>query len=656
MIKDIYKLLASVAVVGDLYDNQKGIYDVLKEFVLDIISREKLRSFSVTQITRELNTEYGFRLNEPVVKTCLKGLGFSSTNGVFTYKVLPERKNSIQEPISEYERKTTALFDDLCKFIEKETKTTLSSSRAEAIKDQFCDFLMDRTVNDNDSNSRIFNQYILLASKNDERMEIINNIREGILVYEGIRYCSNVSETGSWKTEINIFLDTEMLFAACKIGNVYNAELFEDLRRYLSEINSANKNRVHLWYFPETKVEFKQYFDRAESIVRGKDTLDITKEAMCQIVNGCSFPSDVQQKKTAADQAFKSLEIKQFNTDMYEDTEINKRNNLESMELLEKYSTLWRDSANKDSIFTSMRYLSHINKLRHGISNNGFENCGYVFLTATGRTLKLSMSSDFHNEGEVPLATSLDFLINKFWFKLNKGFGINKSPRTVDMVLKAKQVLSSIISNRAAVKYEEYKKKYEQDEITKEEFVALNSDLRSKLVSPEDIDGDTITEDFFAVDKWDFVNALEAQRKKQADYDNAMNTISSLENKMSEMSEASEAAEKSHSKVLQEYQEKLLKTEDEKKDALTELLEKTNELNEKDIELKRYREKEEKRKKRRKVLAYVIGGIVVLVGVAVYIFGLYYDYKWTRIVSGILTIAGIVVGVAGIKDSKKSKK
>lgn len=654
MIRDIYKLLASVAVVGDLYDNQKGIFDVLKEFIFDVISRNKLRSFTVAQITSVLNSDYGFSLSEPVVKTCLKGLGFSSKNGVFTYDVLPDRKNNIKEPISEYERKTTALFDDLCKYFESESKIALSKPKAETLKNQFCDFLMDGIVNDNDSNSRLFNQYVLSKEKDEERMDIINNIREGILVYEGVRYCSNVTEVGSWKTEINIFLDTEMLFAASGIGNTYNAELFDDLRKYIKEINSANRSWIHLWYFPETKIEFNQYFDKAEAIVRGNDSLDITKEAMCQIVNGCSFPSDVQQKKTVAEQGFKGLNIRQYNADMYEDSEECRRNNLESLDIIDRYTSQWKDGSNRDAISISMRYLSHINKLRHGINDNGFERCGYIFLTATGRTLRLAMSNDFHNEGEVPLATNLDFLINKFWFKLNKGFGINKSPRTVDMILKAKQVLSSIISNRATVKYEEYKKKYEHEEITKEEFVALNSDLRSKLISPEDIDGDTIAEDFSAVDKWDFETTLEAQRKKQADYDNAMSIITSLENKMSEMSEASEEAENIHSKEIQEVQKKLSETESEKKDALTELLETKKELNEKDNVIKQYQLKEEKRKKIHKVIVYVSAGILFCAGIGLYFWGLYNDYKWARVISGVLTIAGIVIGILGIKAGKQS--
>lgn len=329
---------------------------------------------------------------------------------------------------------------------------------------------------------------------------------------------------------------------------------------------------------------------------------------------------------------------------------------MESQEVLEKYVALWKDISSKESIFASMRYLSHINKLRRGINCNGFERCGFVFLTATGRTLRLSSSVDFHKEGEVPLATSLDFLINKFWFRLNKGFGVNKSPRTVDMVLKAKQVLSSIISNRASVKYEEYKQKYEHNEITKEEFVALNSDLRSKLVCPEDINSDTVSEDFSAVDKWDFENALDAQRKKQAEYENAMSTIASLEGKVNEMTMASAAADDFHFKEVKEIKDKLTKSENERDSALDKLSEVQQSLSQKDEELEQYKRKDAKHNKTKKTLVCIGWVTLILAGIGVYFVGLYNSYKWANIVSGFLTIAGIVIGIVSIKVSKQRTK
>lgn len=77
------------------------------------------------------------------------------------------------------------------------------------------------------------------------------------------------------------------------------------------------------------------------------------------------------------------------------------------------------------------------------------------------------------------MATTFDFLINHFWFKLNKGFGTNRTPRTLDMVIRARHILASIINTKAAQKFDEFKLQYERNEISKEDFYALNTDLRN---------------------------------------------------------------------------------------------------------------------------------------------------------------------------------
>lgn len=42
MLNDTYRLLASVTVVRELYDADKSIYDVLQEFINEIIVRKRM--------------------------------------------------------------------------------------------------------------------------------------------------------------------------------------------------------------------------------------------------------------------------------------------------------------------------------------------------------------------------------------------------------------------------------------------------------------------------------------------------------------------------------------------------------------------------------------------------------------------------------------
>ena len=95
MLNDTYKLLASVTVVRELYDSEKSLYDVLEKFINEIIYRNKLYSFTAKNITDFLNKEYSFKLNESIVKTCLKRMKFVKKNG--TYILERSRYDSISK-------------------------------------------------------------------------------------------------------------------------------------------------------------------------------------------------------------------------------------------------------------------------------------------------------------------------------------------------------------------------------------------------------------------------------------------------------------------------------------------------------------------------------------------------------------------------------
>ncbi len=68
MISDQCKLLASVAVVKELSDTNMGIYDVLKEFIKNVLINCNMSSFSAEEVTHSLNDIFGFNLPVPIIK------------------------------------------------------------------------------------------------------------------------------------------------------------------------------------------------------------------------------------------------------------------------------------------------------------------------------------------------------------------------------------------------------------------------------------------------------------------------------------------------------------------------------------------------------------------------------------------------------------
>lgn len=98
------------------------------------------------------------------------------------------------------------------------------------------------------------------------------------------------------------------------------------------------------------------------------------------------------------------------------------------------------------------------------------------------------MASEFcENSGFVPLAINMGVLTNRLWFDLNKGFGASEFPSTFDILVKAKIVLSKILTESVADKFEQAKKRYLDQEITEEQLSDNILMLREEIKKPEDI-------------------------------------------------------------------------------------------------------------------------------------------------------------------------
>lgn len=651
MLNEEYKLLASVSVFRELYDSNKNIYDVLEQFIAEIIIRKKLYSFSSADMTNLLTIEYGFKINESVVKTTLKHMHIERSHGQFKIKDISIFETGVEQIIKESKEKQKIIFDLLCDFSNKRLGMQQNEEQQEELINCFCDFLIQDSAGSSDEYNQLFNEFILAFEGDSEKLEILSTIKEGTLIYEGIKYSGNINETGSWKTKLNLILDTEILFAIGGYNSKMYQELFSELHKYIKEINSAGKyyeEKISMFYLPETRQEIEDYFNSAERIVEKLDSLDPTKEAMGQIVNNCNTKSDVHQKKMLFLHRLKTLNITEIDYDFYEkETTDDYTLNLQDESLMEKYANLWGE--NKDNIFKSLRMLSHTNILRRGESDRGFENCQYILLTQTGRTLKLARMPEIIKDGDVPLATTYDFLINRFWFKLNKGFGSDRTPRTVDMVVRARHVLSSIISNMAAVKYDEFKQQYENNDITKEEFCYLNNDLRSKLRTPEEINVDTIGEEIDSIEKWDMNTVIEEQKMHEIQLSHAQTEIESLNNTVEKEKEKNVILENKLQSLETEFatnnekhiaeMEKLNQEYNAEKQRSDEAFKKLAEL---EKEKEENNEKKHKKDRRKKQIRAIVLIVCVISFIVMYVVGTILGHKWANIACGISAIWPVI--------------
>ena len=490
------KCLASLAVFRELYDNQKDVYGVISEFLKEIISSENKYQFGLTEITLVLNESYDFKIPEVVVKTSLSRLPFlSKSNGVYSVnKPIDQIRNKeFQEKQNKIYNNNNNVVNRLFTYIESQKKVTLSEAEKEIIVKSLCSFMLDEsTVQEY---SEYIGAFIVQCKSEDALLAQLDTIKEGVVLYTGLKYNSNLNDLGTWNTQITIFIETEILFHFAGYNGELFKILFNDFFRFVKEINSQSinkdgKKKIHLKYFSEVKNEIERFFKKAEFIINGEDTLNPSKTAMASIVNGCKTPSDIIEKKALFYDLLKTNGITEDTYTEYYSAK-NHKFNIEDQSIIE---SLQSSIVTDYDIRENLKFLNYVNILRQGASDRNFENIGYILLSGNATTIQLAWHDLIKPNGNVPLATTLTFLTNKLWFKLGKGFGKNNYPKTFDIITKAQIVLSTQVNDSISYKYDSLQEKLKKGELNEKQALATIVELRRESKKPEDIKADDLSD------------------------------------------------------------------------------------------------------------------------------------------------------------------
>jgi len=487
--KNESKCLASLAVFRGLYNSKNDVYSVISEFLKEIIISHSKHQFSLTEITQLLNTTFNFQLPDAIVQTALKRIDFLvKEQGLYIANNLASQKRpEINETQEQQQVKNNVILEQLFAYIRETQKVELTKEQKEIVVDSFCSFLLD------DSNGHEYSEYIsafiISRSKELDFTNQLNFIKEGVVLYSGIKYNSNINNLGSWNTPLTIYIETEVLFHfAGYNGEVYKS-LFTDFFSYVKEINTkAGKKLIALKYFVDVKDEIERFFRKAEYIVEGQDKINPSNTAMKSIIDGCESPADIILKKTVFFELLSNNSIKEDDYREYF-IEENHKYNIIDQTTLDKVAK----ELEIEDISETLRFLNYVNIHRRENSENNFENIKVILLSGNSTTLKVAWHNDIKEHGKVPLATNLSFITNKFWFKLNKGFGKENYPKTFDIITKAQIILSGQLNESVRAKYEEYQEKYKRGELSEDQAVATIATLRSQSRNPENIVEDEIS-------------------------------------------------------------------------------------------------------------------------------------------------------------------
>lgn len=292
-MQDTYETLAAVAVFRELYDQEKDIYDVLALYIKERILDNKLCSFTCAEITHNLNDTNSFKLGESVVKSALKRLGIPRENGRY---LVPNTflEEASTDSYNKQRLQNETLFRDLEKYIETEQERQLSVEQTEKLRQQFFDYIVGK--DSSGEYSLLISKYIMKVSLDSNYYEVINRIKEGILIYEGICYSGNISELGKWSAELNIYFEMETLFYIVGYNGEVHKSLYHELLDYVNEINyrgNQKKKYISIWYTEAVEEEIELYFSTAEIILKNGEVIDPTRKPMTYILDGAKSKSDV---------------------------------------------------------------------------------------------------------------------------------------------------------------------------------------------------------------------------------------------------------------------------------------------------------------------------------------------------------------------------
>ena len=219
---------------------------------------------------------------------------------------------------------------------------------------------------------------------------------------------------------------------------------------------------------------------------------------MVEILNGCSTYSDLQSKKSDLYTFLNKCEIEEFNDHIDITDSRNYKFNILSNAVIEEVNTYLKIN-NSENLLTT---FNNISILRSNSGESNFEDVGYILLTGNSDTLRVAFNTSVSSSCKIPLATSLNFVINRLWFKLNKGLSQKKFPSSYSILAKAQIILSTILNETIGEKFDELKLMYKSGKITKEQAENRVRDLRIKAKKPEEVNQNITDEliDFITTD------------------------------------------------------------------------------------------------------------------------------------------------------------
>lgn len=561
--------VASWALLRKLYNNgTQDIYDLISDFIKYTIFKESLREFDVFTLTCQVNKVFCVKLIDAVVKRALKKLHLTVVNGI--YKCNPNDYADMSvftAAINETTQNSTDMLNRLTDYVEKDLDKKLNTDERQNLMRAFNLFMLDKK--EKSDYVELIAKFFVHCNQDISLRGQLNNIKEGVVLFSGLNYNAKTENASKkWTDDICIYLDTEVLFHMAGYNGETYKQLFYDFYNLVTEINSDSINktgvkRIKLYYFEQTEDEYRNFFNIAEDIVTGKVPLVPSVTAMYSITKGCRNACDVSEKKVEFESLLKTHSISKYEKDdgFYSDADI--KYNIESEEIVKKYEELFPKISAKD-IQNSLISLSHVFVLRKGKVDSYFERSKHLLLTDNFITRHIAWDDSIKAISGNVLCTDLYYFTDRLWCRLGKSFGLNTSPKAYDVISRAQIFLSSRINASITDEYELLLTKYKNKEVDKEHVLEVLSELRSKVMNPEDIQTESnIDAALEAISGRNIESYIQEKERRQIEHNELLLEKNELKQKLAESEEDRNREKEIHKKMLAKKDVELMKKQKE---------------------------------------------------------------------------------------------
>jgi hypothetical protein len=130
------------------------------------------------------------------------------------YSVVPDKLDGAQALVAELaalRKKQDALLAKLISYVEAERGPLIDARRALLTK-CFCEYIFDSEKSNQFSAD--ISSFIVRNQNELDLTEHLNAVREGFVLYDGVRHTADLNKIGMWQDGLVVYLDTEHLFNA----------------------------------------------------------------------------------------------------------------------------------------------------------------------------------------------------------------------------------------------------------------------------------------------------------------------------------------------------------------------------------------------------------------------------------------------------------